>query len=98
MSDAIVTATHLSRDYGRFRALSEVNLSLGRGRVIALLQRRRKSTQLHLLIGQLEPNCRRVSYLGILLHCRRRLSAELLTWAMKNRLAVQRSALPTVAA
>ncbi|NLW83331.1 MAG: ABC transporter ATP-binding protein [Phycisphaerae bacterium] len=57
MSDAIVTATHLSRDYGRFRALSDVNLTLERGRVIALLgpNGAGKSTLLHLLIGQLEP-------------------------------------------
>ena len=66
MNEAIVTTENLCRDYGSFRALSDVNLVLKRGRVIALLgpNGAGKTTLLHLLTGQLEPTSGLSSILG----------------------------------
>ena len=67
MNEPILKAENLSRDYGRFRALSDVNLTLKRGSVVALLgpNGAGKTTLLHLLTGQLEPtggNCHILGY------------------------------------
>lgn len=57
MNETVITTHNLSRDYSRFRALSDVNLTLKRGSVAALLgpNGAGKTTLLHLLTGQLEP-------------------------------------------
>jgi ABC-2 type transport system ATP-binding protein len=66
MNEPIIKTENLGRDYGKFKALSEVNLTLERGRVIALLgpNGAGKTSLLHLLTGQLEPTRGRSCILG----------------------------------
>ncbi|MBN1972796.1 MAG: ABC transporter ATP-binding protein [Sedimentisphaerales bacterium] len=57
MSENVIRAENLSRDYGRFRALDNLNLNIPRGRVVALLgpNGAGKTTFIKLLMGLLEP-------------------------------------------
>ncbi len=57
MNEAVIRTEGLSRDYGRFRALDDVDLTIEPGRVVALLgpNGAGKTTLLRLLMGLLEP-------------------------------------------
>jgi ABC-2 type transport system ATP-binding protein len=57
MSKDTIRAENLSRDYGRFRALDNLNLTIPSGRVVALLgpNGAGKTTFIKLLLGLLEP-------------------------------------------
>lgn len=57
MNEAAIRTEELTRDYGRFRALDRVNLTVEPGRVVALLgpNGAGKTTLLRLLMGLLEP-------------------------------------------
>jgi len=57
MNGGAIQAEGLTRDYGRFRALDHVNLTIEPGRVVALLgpNGAGKTTLLRLLMGLLEP-------------------------------------------
>jgi ABC-2 type transport system ATP-binding protein len=66
MSDAAIQTEGLTRDYGQFRALDDVNLTVEPGRVVALLgpNGAGKTTLLRLLMGLLEPTEGRSWMLG----------------------------------
>ncbi len=57
MSENAIRAVNLCRDYGRFRALDNLNLTIPSGRVVALLgpNGAGKTTFIKLLLGLLEP-------------------------------------------
>ena len=62
MSEYVIRAENLGRDYGKFRALDNLNLNIPKGRVVALLgpNGAGKTTFIKLLLGMLEPtrgNC-----------------------------------------
>ena len=67
MSEFVIETNGLSRDYGSFRALDKVNLSIEKDKIIALLgpNGAGKTTLLHLLMGMLEPTEGQASILGI---------------------------------
>ncbi len=66
MNGGAIRAEGLTRDYGRFRALDHVNLTIEPGRVVALLgpNGTGKTTLLRLLLGLLEPTEGRAWLLG----------------------------------
>ncbi|MGI6270934.1 MAG: ABC transporter ATP-binding protein [Anaerohalosphaeraceae bacterium] len=66
MTEYVIEAKGLSRDYGRFRALDKADLSIEANRVVALLgpNGAGKTTLLHLLMGMLEPTEGRAYVLG----------------------------------
>ena len=66
MNGGAIRADGLTRDYGRFRALDHVNLTIEPGRVVALLgpNGAGKTTLLRLLLGLLEPTEGRSWLLG----------------------------------
>ncbi|NLH44430.1 MAG: ABC transporter ATP-binding protein [Planctomycetes bacterium] len=66
MNDCAIRTEGLTRDYGRFRALDRVNLTIEPGRVVALLgpNGAGKTTLLRLLMGLLEPTEGRSWLLG----------------------------------
>ena len=66
MNGGAIRAEGLTRDYGRFRALDHVNLTIEPGRVVALLgpNGAGKTTLLRLLMGLLEPTEGRSWLLG----------------------------------
>ena len=62
MSENVIRAENLCRDYGKFRALDNLNMEIPKGRVVALLgpNGAGKTTFIKLLLGLLEPtagNC-----------------------------------------
>ena len=67
MSEFVIETNGLSRDYGSFRALDKVNLSIEKDKIIALLgpNGAGKTTLLHLLMGMLEPTEGQASISGI---------------------------------
>ena len=66
MNSGAIRVEELTRDYGRFRALDHVNLTIEPGRVVALLgpNGAGKTTLLRLLMGLLEPTEGRSWLLG----------------------------------
>lgn len=66
MSDIVIQTTGLCRDYGRFRALDRINLSIEKDRIVALLgpNGAGKTTFLHLVMGLLEPTEGKAAVLG----------------------------------
>ncbi|MHC4497535.1 MAG: ABC transporter ATP-binding protein [Planctomycetota bacterium] len=67
MKELVIETNGLSRDYGRFRALDKVNLSIEKERIVALLgpNGAGKTTLLHLLMGMLEPTEGQALILGV---------------------------------
>lgn len=67
MSEFVIETNGLSRDYGSFRALDKINLSIEKDRIIALLgpNGAGKTTFLHLLMGMLEPTEGHASIFGV---------------------------------
>ena len=59
MNECAIRTENLSRDYGKFRALDNMNLNIEKGHVVALLgpNGAGKTTFLRLLMGLLEPTC-----------------------------------------
>lgn len=57
MNECAIRTENLSRDYGKFRALDNMNLNIEKGRVVALLgpNGAGKTTFLRLLMGLMEP-------------------------------------------
>ncbi len=66
MSAALLLTEDLTKDYGSFRALSGLNLSIMPGEVVGLLgpNGSGKSTALRLLLGFLQPTRGRASIAG----------------------------------
>ncbi len=66
MKEIVIETSELCRDYGRFRALDKVSLSIEQGLIVALLgpNGAGKTTLLHLLMGLLEPTCGNAKVLG----------------------------------
>ncbi|HUT28199.1 MAG TPA: ABC transporter ATP-binding protein [Sedimentisphaerales bacterium] len=66
MNETAIRTEGLCRDYGDLRALDDVNLSIDKGRVVAMLgpNGAGKTTFLHILMGMLEPTGGRAEVLG----------------------------------
>ena len=66
MPDALLAAENLTKDYGSFRALAGVSLSIAPGEVVGLLgpNGSGKSTALRILLGFLRPTVGRASIAG----------------------------------
>jgi ABC-2 type transport system ATP-binding protein len=66
MPDPLLVADKLTKDYGSFRALDDMNLSLARGEVFGLLgpNGSGKSTALRLMLGFLRPTLGRAAIAG----------------------------------
>src|SRR3954471_23181853 len=66
MSDPLLVATNLTKDYGSVRALDGLNLSLAPGEVFGLLgpNGSGKSTALRLMLGFLRPTAGRAMIAG----------------------------------
>ena len=66
MNNIVIETTDLCRDYGRFRALNNVNLTIEKNRIVALLgpNGAGKTTFLHLIMGMLEPTEGKAFVLG----------------------------------
>jgi ABC-2 type transport system ATP-binding protein len=67
MSNFVIDTKGLSRDYGSFRAVDSISLSIERDRIIALLgpNGAGKTTFLHLVMAMLEPTEGQASILGV---------------------------------
>src|SRR5579884_2975426 len=63
---ALLVAEKLTKDYGRFRALDDLNLSIAPGEVFGLLgpNGSGKSTALRLMLGFLQPTAGRATIAG----------------------------------
>src|SRR5437588_10867080 len=66
MADMLLRTEHLTKDYGRFRALDNLNLEVSPGEVFGLLgpNGSGKSTALRLLLGFLRPTAGRATVAG----------------------------------
>jgi ABC-2 type transport system ATP-binding protein len=66
MPDSLITVDNLTKDYGSFRALSGLNLTIARGEIVGLLgpNGSGKSTALRLLLGFLKPTLGRATIAG----------------------------------
>ncbi|HSQ56038.1 MAG TPA: ABC transporter ATP-binding protein [Gemmata sp.] len=66
MADPLIIAENLTKDYGSFRALSGVNLSIAPGEIVGLLgpNGSGKSTALRILLGFLKPTFGRAKIAG----------------------------------
>lgn len=66
MPDPLLLAENLTKDYGSFRALSALDLSIGPGEVVGLLgpNGSGKSTALRILLGFMRPTAGRASIAG----------------------------------
>jgi ABC-2 type transport system ATP-binding protein len=66
MSDALLVTRELTKDYGSFRALSKLNLTVAPGEIVGILgpNGSGKSTALRLLLGFMKPTAGKASIAG----------------------------------
>lgn len=66
MNDAVIRTHALTKSYGRLKAVQDLNLSVGRGRITAFLGRNGagKSTTIKVLLGMIQPSAGEAAVLG----------------------------------